>query len=132
METNYELAKQEFFLQQVKDYLKLKEYKVHSNLIEENIKELCVVKIFNILGIGCGYNYRNEYFDIYSSVLGEAICEKLDIKIHIANENLRFIKYEGVNFIDKSVKFLEKEELEEAVLDIFNFVENNKKLITIY
>lgn len=131
METNYELAKQQFFLQQVKDYLKLKEYKVHGNIIKENIKELCVVKIFDILGIGCGYNYRNEYFDIYSSVLGEAVCEKLKIKVHIASDNLRFVRYEGINFIDKSVTFLEKENLDEAVLDIFNFVEDNKKLIKI-
>ena len=129
METENSFTKQHFFLQRIKQFLKMETYNTESEYIAESIKELCVAKLCDILGIGCGYNFRNEYFEVYASVLGEVICEKLELNIHVAKESIRFIRYEGINFIEKSRQILEREEINEAIVDIFNFVETNKKLI---
>jgi hypothetical protein len=88
-----------------------------------------VAKLCEVLGISCVVNYKNKMFEIFSSVMAEAVCQKLNIKKHIASDNIRLVKYNGINFVEKAKEFLDVEDIEEATLDIFNFVDENKSLL---
>ena len=113
----------------IKNFLELESCEIFSLDESEQIKEMCVAKLCEVLGIACVYNYKNQMFDIFSKVMAEAVCEKLKIQMRIAGDNLRLVKYNGVNFIEKAKMFLTTEDIEEATLDIFNFVDKNKKFL---
>jgi len=61
--------------------------------------------------------------------MGEAICEKLNINIHVACEELRLIKYEHINLVAEVKSYLENETTEEAFLDAFELADRFKYLI---
>ena len=65
----------------------------------------------------------------FASVMGEALCDKLNIKVHIANDALRLFKYNGINLIERARVYLENSCLDEAFIDTFNLVDNFKYLI---
>lgn len=113
----------------VKKFLEMEDYNFSRNEESEQIKEICVAKLCDVLGIECAYNYQNKMFQIFSSVMAEAVCQKLKISKHIANDSIRLIKYNGINFVEKAKHFLDMEDVDEATLDIFNFVDENKNLL---
>ena len=119
-------------LTRVEEFLQIENQKLSSSILQENVKELCVAKLCDVLGISCCYNYKCELFDFFSCIMGEAVCQILNIKVHIAQDCIRFVKYKGINFIDKSIQIMNNESIDEAVLDIFNFVDENKELISSY
>ena len=110
-------------------FLKLKKPTLKSSSTKENVKELCVVKLCNVIGLTGNFNYKSEFFDFFSSIMGEAICEKLSLKIHVANDELRFVKYEHVNLVLTVKEFLDEKIIDEAFLDAFNLVDKFKHLI---
>ena len=113
----------------ITEYLNLNKIDLTSNTLTENIKELCVAKLCNIIGITCKYNYKSDFFELFSSLTGEALCEKFNLKIHIANDELRLIKYERINLVEKAKSFFLNENIEESILDIFNLADKFKYLI---
>ena len=116
-------------IKKIQEFLQLKRYNCSRIEEDEQIKEICVAKLCEILGIECEYNYQNQMFQIFSSILAQAICEKLKIKKNIASDSIRLFKYNGINFIEKAKMFLNSEDVDEAVLDIFNYVDEHKNLI---
>lgn len=116
-------------IKKIQEFLQLKRYNCSRIEEDEQIKEICVAKLCEILGIECEYNYKNQMFQIFSSILAQAICEKLKIKKNIASDSIRLFKYNGINFIEKAKMFLNSEDVDEAVLDIFNYVDEHKNLI---
>ena len=115
--------------EKVKKFLGMEEYDFSLDDENEQLKEICVAKLCNVLGIEFAYNYKNEMFQIFSSVMAEAICQKLKIKKQIAEDRIRLIKYNGINFIEKAKYFLDTEDVDEATLDIFNFIDENKHML---
>ncbi len=115
--------------EKVKKFLEMEGYNFSLNEENEQIKEICVAKLCDVLGIECAYNYQNQMFQIFSSVMAEAVCQKLNIKKHIAKDSIRLFKYNGINFVETAKKFLDEKEIDEATLDIFNFVDENKNLL---
>lgn len=120
----------EQIISKVCKFLKLDSGEISSENVEETIKELCVKKLCKTVGLTGAYNYKSDFFEFFSSIVGEAVCVKLNIKIHIAGDDLRLVKYEKLNLIDEVYSFLEKEDIEEAILDAFNFVDRFKSLIS--
>ncbi len=116
-------------VKEIKQFLELYDFKFMTQEEVEQAKEMCVAKLCEVLGIGYAYNYKGQMFQIFSSVMAEAICQKLKINKKIASDSLRLIKYNGINFIEKAKMFLDTKDIEEATLDIFNFVDENKKLL---
>lgn len=116
-------------IEKFKNFLEMEKY--HFSLEDENekIKEMCVAKLCEVLGIEFAYNYKNQMFQIFSSVLAEAICQKLKIKKQIAEDRIRLFKYNGINFVERAKYLLDTEDVDEAILDIFNLVDNNKHLL---
>lgn len=103
-----------------------------SKTMEEMIKEICVAKLCKVLGIKCTYNYRNEFFSIFSTLTAEVIVRILDIKINIAPYYLSCVKFDGINFIEKMIAILASPNKEKAIFDAFNFVNKYKHLIPNY
>lgn len=116
-------------IKKIQEFLQLKRYNCSRIEEDEQIKEICVAKLCEILGIECEYNYQNQMFQIFSSILAQAICEKLKIKKTIASDSVRLFKYNGINFVEKAKMFLNSEDVDEAVLDIFNYVDEHKNAI---
>lgn len=115
-------------LNRVKQFLCLNSFNVSSSDIKDAVKELCVARLCNIVGITGKYNYKSDFFNFFSSIVGEAICRKLNVRVQIASDELRLIKYEHINLIDEVERYLNNS-IEEAFLDSFNLVDNFKYLI---
>ena len=103
-----------------------------SKTAEEMIKEICVAKLCKVLGIKCTYNYRNEFFSIFSTLTGEAVARILDIKINITPYYLSCVKFDGINFIERMIAILNSPNKEKAIFDAYNFVNKYKHLIPNY
>jgi len=99
-----------------------------SSSVEERIKELCVIKVCNCLGIKYVYNYNNRFLEFFSSVMGEALVDKLNLNISIAGPEIRFVKYNHVSLINEVQKYLNNADKNEAFIDAFNFLEDFKFL----
>ena len=122
VETNPKIA-----FQKIKEFLKLNNFLFDEQIsLEDNIKKICVKKLCNVVGIKCNCNYKNKFFNYFSSITGQAICELLNIPIVIAEDGFRLIRYNGINFVDKVKELLKNDFLEDAFIDVFQFLEENK------
>ncbi len=93
------------------------------------IKEMCVKKLCEVVGIKCGCNFKNPYFNFFGCVMGQALCNKLKIRLTIAPAGLRLIKYDGINFVSKAEEYLEGEDVDEAFIDVFDLTDDHKEII---
>lgn len=114
---------------QICDFLKIEQPKIQNTNLKETIKQLCVARLCKAVGLTGNYNYKSDFFEFFSCVMAEAICEKLMIKMQFACDELRLIKYEHINLINEVKSFLDKESVEEAFLDAFELLDRFKYLI---
>ena len=61
--------------------------------------------------------------------MGEAVCEKVSIKVRIASDELRLVKFNHINLVRETKNYLDTESVEEAFLDAFELVDEFKYLI---
>ena len=125
---NYEIDR-ELTITQICDFFKFERPILVSNTTNETIKELCVARLCKAVGLTGVYNYKSDFFEFFSSIMGEALCEKLKIKTHIAGEELRFVRYNQINLVNELKMYLDTETVEEAFLDAFDLVDKFKYLI---
>jgi len=116
-------------ISKVCDFLRLENPKLESGTLVDAIKCICVERLCKAVGITGTYNYKSEFFDFFASIMGEALCEKLNTNIHVACEELRLIKYEHINLVAEVKSYLENETTEEAFLDAFELADRFKYLI---
>jgi len=119
----------ENIIEEVCSYLRLEKPTLSSDIIEENVREICVAKLCNTMGLKCPYNFKNDFFDNYSIITGQAICEHLHIRVHIANDNIRLVRYEKINFVQYVTDLFDTEEVDEAIVDAFNFSQKYNQII---
>ncbi len=129
MQTNYILNRDQI-LNKICTYFNMDKPILSSDEICENIKELCVAKLCKTMGLKCAYNFRNQFFDNYSIITGEAVCMRLNINTHIANDNIRLVRYDRINFIRYVSDLFETEEVDEAIIDAFNFSQKYGQVIS--
>lgn len=115
--------------EKVKIFLKMEGYEFCGTGTAEKIKNMCIAKMCRVIGINCENCYNSKLFQIFGSILGEAVCNKLKLGMHVANENLRYVSFNGINFVDKAMHFLNTFDVDEAVLDVFNFVDEHKQIL---
>jgi hypothetical protein len=131
MEEKTYIIQQEVFTK-IKKFLKLKNFLYDDQIsLEDNIKKLCVKKLCEVVGIKCDCNYKNKFFNYFASITGQALCELLNIPILIAEDNFRLFKYNGVNLVDKVKELLNNDFLEDAYIDVFQFLDKNKFIFDI-
>lgn len=116
-------------LNKVCGFLDVKMPILSSMNLNDNIRELCVVKLCKVLGLKCAYNYKNNLLDFFSAIIAQAVAEKLSLRLNIAGANYRFVKYNHVNLIQEVKLMLDDNNLDESFVDIFNFLERFKSLV---
>ena len=126
-EINFELKKR--ILTKVKDFLLLNNFETDGDNLVQDIKELCVARICRSVGIKCEYNSKNDYFNFFAMITGQAVVDKLNIRLEIAPASLRLVKYDGKNLVGEVLKFLDKEDVDEAFVDAFNLIDDYTYLI---
>lgn len=120
---------EKYILNKISNYLKLKEPVIHSSTLKESVKELCVARLCKSIGIKCQYNYKSDFFEFFSQVTAEAVCDKLNIKLRIAPDSLRLFRYEHINLVDRVRSYLDYESVDEAFIESFNFLDRFKYII---
>lgn len=115
-------------LKEVSEYLKI-ELKEYHGKVEDAIKALCVAKLCDVIGVNCAYNDKTSFFNFFSSVVGEAVVNNLNIQLTIAPCELRCVRYDGINFITQAKEFLSSFEMEQAFIKIFEFLMHNNHVM---
>lgn len=110
-------------------FLNLKHKNLTASTIEEQIKELCVAKLCGLVGISGAYNYKSKFFNFFSSIVAQAVCDILGIKLILASDELRLFKYNHINLIDEVKYLLNTKSIDEAFLDSFDLIDRFKFLI---
>lgn len=117
------------YVGEVRRFLRLNNLVLTSKTQVENIKELCVARLCNAIGIDFKYDYNCEYFRLFANVVGEAVCRVLNINLVVGCPEVRFIRYNHINLVDRACEILKSCEIEEAFLDLYNFIEDSKKFV---
>ena len=113
----------------VAEFLRLPHVDGGSTDAKEQIKRLCVLRLMKAVGVDGKFNCKSDFFEFFATIMGEAVCERLNLKIRIAPDEVRLIKYENVNFVAAFKEYLDNEFLDEAFLDAFLLVDKHKDLI---
>lgn len=111
------------------DFLKVNSPTFYGETLQDNIRELCVSRLCKSIGLRCDCNFKSDFLYFFSSFVGEAVAQILDIKIHIANDITRLFRHDGVNLVETAKSYLNFEEVDEAFIDIFNVADKYKYLI---
>lgn len=130
METRLKLKDKNIeVLERVCDFIDFEIPYLHEIELNGSIKEICVAKLCNVIGITGAYNYKSDFLNFFSDIVAEAVVETLGYKFHIADEQLRFFSFDHVNLVSKARGFLENNDKDEAFIDVFNMVDDFKYLI---
>lgn len=121
--------KEKNIIDKVCKYLKMQSPELFSSSVEDEIKNLCSAKLCDVIGIRCAYNPKNDFFNFFSTIMGEAVCIKLHLNINIAPNILRLVRYDGINFVNSTYQLLLSEDVDEAFIDAYNLVDKYKYLI---
>ena len=113
------------------DFFKMEVPNLDNKSIEDAVKYICVVRLCKAIGLSGVKNIKSDFFDFYSCIIGEAVCEKLNIKLRIASDELRLVKYNQINLIDRAKQCLENDLLEEAIIDTFELADEFKDVMKI-
>ena len=111
------------------EYFNMEKPQIFSSTAKEAIKEICVARLCKAIGLTGKCNYKSGFFDFFSDVIGEAVCEILSIKIRIASDEIRLFKYEHINLVEEVKKYFLNESIEEAFLDAFELIDRFKYLV---
>lgn len=103
------------------------------NLTEQSfdraVKELCVIRLCKAIGIRNIYNCKNKFFKFYATVSAQAVSDILNLKLVIAPAELRFVKYNGINFVNRIKDYLQNEDMDEAMIEAFDLIDDNKDIV---
>ena len=103
------------------------------NLTEQSfdraVKELCVIRLCKAIGIRNIYNCKNKFFKFYATVIGQAVSDILNLKLVIAPAELRLVKYNGINFVNRIKDYLQNEDMDEAMIEAFDLIDDNKDIV---
>lgn len=117
------------YVDEIRRFLRLENMSLKSDSVPENVKELCVARLSRVIGITFAYDYKNEYFRLFSNIVGEAVCRHLGIKLTVGSPVVRLFRYNGINLVEKAKDILDRFELEEAFLELYEFVEGYREIV---
>lgn len=129
-ENNMKCTEEDKIVAEVREFLGLKDYNLHSSNIEDSVMEMCVARMCQAIGVKCHYNQENRFFRFFSSFMGQAVSNKLNQKLKIAPDELRLFRYNGINFVLSAEQLLDSEDMDEAFIDAFNLADDNKNVMS--
>lgn len=92
--------------------------------LKDKVKQLCVEELSKNLGLSIKINHHKKFLHIYSSIMGQAVCSHLNVNLNIAPCELKFFKYDGINYVSHAEQLLKNSP--SAFLDMYNFLETKK------
>ena len=116
-------------LLKVCEFLSVPTEQIEQMGVVDQIKQACLIRFNRVLGIRFKYGQQSQYFNFFSNIMGEAVCQHLNLPIKIAPDKFRLIKYDGVNLVYEVRKMLENFMVEEAFLQAFEFLDKYLYLI---
>ncbi len=119
----------ESVIDRVAEYLKMSYTNLATESVEDTIRHMCVARLCESIGIRCLYNSRSKFFTFFSYFMAQAVSNNLQLNIVIAPDNMRFIRYNGINFVSEASRLLNNEDLDEAFIDAFNLADKNRDII---
>ena len=120
---------EEQILTKVCDFLNYERTKILSTTLKEKVKESCVGRLCQALGITCAYNFKNEFFNFFSCIVGEAVSNILGYNLEIDEYKLKYIKVENTNLIHSARQMIENSNLDQGLIDVYNLAKRHKHLI---
>lgn len=120
---------QEQVILKICSFLRMAKPKLTETELIDQIKEICVMRVCQAIGVRNMYNSKNRFFCFLSVVMGQALSDMLHLSLHIAPDNLRLIRYNGINFVNKLKEFMQKGDMDEAMIDAFNLIDDNKDIV---
>jgi len=116
-------------IQRICEFFRLEKPTLISTNLKDIIKELCVIRLCKAIGLRYSVCFKSDFFDFFASLMGEAVSQKLSLKVRVACDELRLIKYNRLNLIQEIKSFLENETVEEAFIDAFELADRFKYII---
>lgn len=120
---------EEQILLQACEFLNFERKKILSAGLKDGVKELCVGRLCQALGVECAYNYKNEFFNFFSCIMGEVVSSKLGHDLGIDEYKLKYIKVENTNLITSAQTMFENPNMDQAFIDVYNLARRFKHLI---
>lgn len=124
-----ELRREEEILSRACKFLNFERAKILSVTLKDGVKELCVARLCQALGVGCAYNFKNEFFNFFSCIMGEVVSNKLGHDLGIDEYKLKYIKVENTNLITSAQTMFENPNMDQAFIDVYNLAKRFKHLI---
>lgn len=122
-------VEEERILLQVCSFLEMEKPKLTQVGFIAQLKEICAAKIFDAIGVRNMYNNNNKFFAFLTMVMGQAISDVLHLHLQIAPDSLRLFRYDGINFVNDIKTFLLTQDIDTAMLNIFDLIDDNRELI---
>lgn len=115
-------------VKKVCDFFQIEIPNVESLNMKDAIIEACLARLSKSIGVP-RTSLQSNFFNFFSIIMGEAICEKLAINVRIASDELRLIKYDHVNLISEVKDYFDNKIVEDAIWDTFNLVDKFQYII---
>ncbi len=116
-------------LEQLCSFLKMDMPELKETDFVGQFREICAAKIFKAIGVRNMYNSKNKFFAFLTLSMGQAISDLLSMGLDIAPDSLRLFRYNKINFVNEMKQIFLTEELDEAMLDVFNLADDNHDMI---
>lgn len=123
------LEENENLTEKICKFMNIENLNLTGETFEDKVKEIVVARVCSAVGLKCEYNYKNKMFEFFSTIAGEAVCQLVGIRTHIAGDELRLVKYERFNLIEQVKEYFDRGITDESVIDAFNFVERFKYVL---
>lgn len=120
---------QEQMLNKVCSFLEMPMPNLTETEFVRQFRELCLIRLFDAIGVGNKYNSKNRFFGFVSLVVGQAVSDVLNLGVNVAPDYLRLIKFDGINFVNQIKQFLQTEDIEQAMIDAFDLCDDNVKTV---
>lgn len=120
---------QEQIFEKVCSFFEMPMPKLTETEFVRQFRELCLIRLFDAIGVGNKYNSKNRFFGFVSLVVGQAVSDVLNLGINVAPDYLRLIKFDGINFVNQIKQYLQTEDIEQAMIDAFDLCDDNVKTV---
>ncbi|MBQ9795550.1 MAG: hypothetical protein IJW36_01130 [Clostridia bacterium] len=115
-------------INKVCDFFSIDKSLINRENLTDIIKELCTLRLAKAIGLTIRLD-KSAFFNFFANIMGEAVCQKLEINLRIASDDLRLIRYDNINLVGEMKHYLDTEGVEEAFLDAYNLADRFKYLV---
>lgn len=122
------LEKKDEWLKKIYNFFQLESKNSFGDFVSE-VRQACISRLCMSIGVKDCSQFQSEFFEFFSAILGQAVCDYFKINCAIAGAELRFVRHEGINIVNEVVKLFQTQEVDEAVIDAFEIIDRFKYLV---